>query len=75
MDSRLAAMARPWLAAENPQGNAAKIDATVACVMEVIRPLPDDIKSIMLEQDDFEDALDAVVLHDGALERPLEACF
>lgn len=75
LDRRLAEMARPWLAAENPQGDAARIDATVACVMDVLEALPDDVKTAMLALDDFEDALDAAVRHDGSLERPLEACF
>lgn len=74
-DMRLADMARPWLAAENPDGLPAQIDATVSCVMAVLSPLPAALKDEMLAQEDFEDALDAAVSADPTLERPLEACF
>ena len=68
-------MARPFLAAENPGGTSARIDETVACVMAVLSPLPETVKTAMLAQPDFEGALNAAVAHDGALMRPLEACF
>ena len=75
LDARLAEMARPFLVEENRNANALEIDATVECVMAVLRPLPDDLKSVMLGADDFEDALDAAVMVRPELERPLEACF
>lgn len=75
IDARIEAVARPWLQAENPSGNAAKIDETVACVMAVLTPLPADLKATMSALNDFEDVLDLAVKFDDGLERPLEMCF
>ncbi len=75
LDDQLAAMARPFLAAENPNGTPAKIDETLECVMIVLRPLQDDLKTEMLRQRTFDDALDAGVAGDPDIQGALEACF
>ncbi len=75
LDDQIAAMARPFLAEENPGATPARIDETLECVMTVLRPLSDDLKTEMLRQRDFEDALDAGVAGDPDIEGPLEQCF
>ncbi len=74
-DTQLVERARPFLTAENPDGSPEKIDETVACVMAVLSPLPENFKEHMLEADGFEGALNVAVGSNPDLMKPLEACF
>jgi hypothetical protein len=84
LKQQLAMFAVPYLADEDAGADAQELVAAVVCVVEALNPLPDDVKSAMLTQDDFEDALDLAVEYAEEagfgdrgidLEKNLEACF
>ena len=76
---RLAEMAAPFLAEEDPEASMAEFAATAVCIVEALDALPDGIRFEMLQAPDFEDALDLAVNHAERvglpLENHLEACF
>ncbi len=68
----LAAFAAPFVAEEGPNLTMPELAATIVCIVDALEPLPEDIKRQMLDQDDFEDALDLAVIYGEDAKLPME---